>query len=103
MAQRTPVPEHPKKLIDLFDTPTTDRLAGIFAARASIALTGLNESLMVGLAAALCRREGIRVMVVLSNDLRAVRAGADARQLVFCSRRIAACLERSNVTIQLSR
>ena len=29
--------------------------------------------------------------------------GADTRQLVFCARRIAACLERSNVTIQLSR
>ncbi len=82
MAQQASGPEHPNQLIDLFDTPTTERLAGIFAARSSIALTGLNESLMVGLAAALCRREGIRVMAVFSNDLRASRAGDDARQLL---------------------
>ncbi|MBR4457889.1 MAG: transcription-repair coupling factor [Clostridia bacterium] len=48
----------------------------------TVALTGINETLAVVMASALAEDQGLRVMLVSSNDLRAVHAGDDAQQLI---------------------
>ena len=69
-------------LLDALRSDAFDRVCEAVRARQTVALTGLTEGLAVFFASALCRRLGLRVMVVTGNDLRATRAADDAMQLM---------------------
>ncbi len=71
----------PHPLLRAVRTDITDRLKEAASGGTTVALTGLNETLAVLLAAGLAE-DGRRVLLVTANDLRAAHSGDDAQQIL---------------------
>ncbi len=69
-------------LLYVLNAPSLQRLRENLQAGRSTAVTGLNDALAVTLAARMAEETGLRTLLVVSNDLRALHAGEDAGQLL---------------------
>ncbi len=71
---------HP--LLQALQTPQTDALLALAGKGGTVALTGLNETLAVLLAARTAEETGKRVLFLSPSDLQAAHAGDDAAQVL---------------------